>query len=347
MKKIVIYTLIIFSYAYSQDVHLSQFYNSDHFLNPAKVGDYDGDFRLTMNYRNQWRQIDKQPINTYILSFDHMFLVKKHEFDAGIYVVSDRFSGSEFNVISNSNTNYFVNNTKLLASIASYYYLKENKFRFGIQAGLSMRATDPQNQTFDSQWVYVLGDFDKLLSSNEEINNPTKKNVDLNVGMEWSRKIGSFEPKIGFSIHHINRPKESFWDNSTERLRARKVLFAETFYKINQKFSLHPKLLFMWTTKTNDLVLGSNVSMKLDVKNIPMIYFGMHYRHGFVRIVDGLIPTIGTKYKKFDIGLSYDINLSSLSNSSYSNRKGSFELSLIYTGASTIPKKGLIPCERF
>ena len=103
----------------------------------------------------------------------------------------------------------------------------------------------------------------------------------------------------------------------------------------------------MWTAKTNDLVLGANVSMKLDVKNIPVIYFGMHYRHGIVRIVDGLIPTVGIKYKKIDIGLSYDINLSSLSKSSYSNRKGSFELSLIYTGASTIPKKGLIPCERF
>ena len=73
MKRLVIYILMIFSYAFAQDVHLSQFYNSDHFLNPAKVGDYDGDFRFTTNYRNQWRQIDKQPISTYMLSFDHMF----------------------------------------------------------------------------------------------------------------------------------------------------------------------------------------------------------------------------------------------------------------------------------
>jgi hypothetical protein len=87
--------------------------------------------------------------------------------------------------------------------------------------------------------------------------------------------------------------------------------------------------------------------MKLDVKNIPLVYGGLHYRHGVVRIFDALIPTIGTKYKKFDVGLSYDINLSSLSKVSYSNRKGSFELSIIYTGASTLPKKVLIPCERY
>ena len=347
MKKIFVYILILFSSAFAQDVHLSQFYNSDHFLNPAKVGDYDGDFRFTTNYRNQWRQIDKQPISTYMLSFDHMFFVKKHEFDAGIYVVSDRFSGSEFNIISNSNINYFVNNTKLFASLATYYNFKQNKFRFGIQSGLSMSTTDPQNQTYDNQWVYMLGDFDKLLSSKEVIDKSTQKYVDVNLGMEWSRKIGNFEPKMGFSLHHVNRPHQSYWNNSSERIRARKVFFAETYYQINQKYGLHPKLLFMWTAKTNDLVLGANVSMKLDVKNIPLVYGGLHYRHGVVRIFDALIPTIGTKYKKFDVGLSYDINLSSLSKVSYSNRKGSFELSIIYTGASTLPKKVLIPCERY
>lgn len=347
MNRIVIFAVIIFNYALSQDIHLSQFYNSDHFLNPAKVGDYDGDFRVTLNYRNQWRQIDKQPLNTFMLSFDHLFFIKKHEFDVGIYAVSDRFSGSEFNMISNSNVNYFVNKTKLLASLATYYYLKENKFRLGIQAGLSMNGTNPQEQTYDNQWVYVLGDFDKLISSKESNVNSNQKYFDLNAGIEWSRKIGFFEPKIGFSLHHLNRPNESYWNNSLERLRARKVFFAETSYQLNQKISLQPKLLFMWTTKTNDLVLGMNITKKLDVRNVPFMYVGMHYRHGIERIFDAIIPTVGARYKKFDIGLSYDTNLSSLSTYSYSNRKGSFELSLIYTGASTLPKKILIPCERY
>lgn len=347
MKIIVVFLFLSLGFVFSQDIHLSQFYNSDHFLNPAKVGDYDGDFRATLNYRNQWRQIDKQPISTYMLSFDHMFMIKRQEFDAGIFAVSDRFSGSEFNVISNSNIDYFVNNTKLLATLATNYYLKENKFRFGIQAGMSMSATDPHNQTYDKQWVYILGDFDKLLSSNEVVYNQNKKYFDLNVGVEWSRKIGSIEPKIGFSLHHVNRPKTNHWDNSSERLRARKVFFAETYYQLNQKYSLHPKLLFMWTSKTNDLVLGANVTMKLEDKNFPFIYGGLHYRHGVVRIFDAIIPTIGTKYKKFDFALSYDVNLSSLSKVTYSNRKGSFELSLIYTGASTLPKKLLIPCDRY
>lgn len=347
MKKVLVYFCFLYTYGFSQDVHLSQFYNSDHFLNPAKVGDYDGDYRVTLNYRNQWRQIDKQPISTYMLSFDHLFFIKNHEFDAGIFAVSDRFAGSEYNIISNSNVNYFVNNTKLLATIATNYFWKQNKFRIGLQTGLAMSATDPQNQTYDNQWYYLLGDFDKSIPSKELNNKPSQKYVDLNLGFEWSRKIGNFEPKLGFSIHHVNRPKDSYWNTSSERLRARKVFFAETYYQINSQLSLHPKFLMMWTTKTNDMILGVNVSKKLTVKSIPFVYGGIHYRHGVVRIFDALIPTVGTKYKKFDIGLSYDVNLSSLSAGTNSNRKGSFELSVIYTGASTLPKKILIPCDRF
>jgi type IX secretion system PorP/SprF family membrane protein len=347
MKKLGLFIIFISSISFGQDVHLSQFYNSDHFLNPAKVGDYDGDYRVTVNYRNQWRQIDKQPISTYMLSFDHLFFIKNHEFDAGIYAVSDRFSGSEFNIISNSNINYFVNNTKLMATIATNYFWRQNKFRFGMQTGLAMKSTDPQNQTYDSQWYYLLGDFDKSLPSNELNNKPSQKYFDLNLGIEWSRKIGNFEPKLGFSLHHVNMPKESYWNTSSERLKMRKVLFAETYYQINSQYSLHPKFLFMWTAKANDMILGANVSKKLNVKYVPLIYVGLHYRHGVQRIFDALIPTVGTKYKKFDIGLSYDVNLSSLSSGTNSNRKGSVELSVIYTGASTLPKKILIPCERF
>ena len=39
----------------AQDIHLSQFYTQDHLLNPARVGDHTGDYRISVNYRNQWR----------------------------------------------------------------------------------------------------------------------------------------------------------------------------------------------------------------------------------------------------------------------------------------------------
>jgi hypothetical protein len=102
----------------------------------------------------------------------------------------------------------------------------------------------------------------------------------------------------------------------------------------------------MWTSKANDLLIGTNLQVQTMNKIIPTYYAGLHYRHGVSRIFDAIIPTVGFYYKKYAIGLSYDVNLSSLSTGTNS-RKGTFEFSLIYTGASTIPKKVLLPCNRY
>ena len=343
---LILFLVVTTNVIVAQDIHLSQFYNSDHLLNPAKMGDYDGDYRLTLNYRNQWSQLNKQPISTYLLSFDHLFYLKNHQFDAGIMISSDRFTGKEFNTILNSNINYTVNSTKILASISTSYNWKLNTFRIGVQTGLVSSASDPSTQTYPGQWDYQAGDFNKGVPSLETQLKPSQKYWDLNIGSQWSRKIGKLEPKLGFSINHINMPKDSYLKNNSERLRARKVFFAELNYVLTPSLVLQPKTLFMWTAKANDFLLGSNLRKSISNKIIPSIYLGLFYRHGIDRTFDALIPSGGFKYKKFDIGLSYDVNLSSLS-SGTNSRKGTFEFSAIYTGASTMPKKVFIPCDRY
>src|SRR5688572_7489373 len=48
-----------------QDLHLSQFFNSPLTTNPANTGFIpDGDFRLGINYRNQWSSIMTVPYKT-------------------------------------------------------------------------------------------------------------------------------------------------------------------------------------------------------------------------------------------------------------------------------------------
>ena len=50
---------------------------------------------------------------------------------------------------------------------------------------------------------------------------------------------------------------------------------------------------------------------------------GLHYR-----LKDAIIPSIAINYNKFRVGLSYDINISSLKTASHS--KGGAEISIIY-----------------
>lgn len=338
--------LLLYFPLFSQDIHLSQFYNQDHLLNPTKVGDYDGDYRLTANYRNQWRQLNKQPISTYLLSFDHIFFFDKHQFHAGLMLTSDRFQGEETNYATGIPFSYTVNSTKILASISYALQYRKHIIRTGLQTGMVMSASDPTTQTFPSQWDYQSGDFNGKLANLESQLKPSQKYFDLNLGVSWTKKFVFGIPKVGFSINHINRPKDSYFKNNQERLRARKVFFSEVMIPLGFRFSLQPKLLFMWTAKANDLLIGTNLQVQTSYKVIPTYYFGMHYRHGIARIFDAIIPTVGFNYKKYAIGISYDVNLSDLSKGTDS-RKGSFEFSLMYTGASTIPKKVLLPCNRF
>lgn len=330
----------------AQDIHLSQFYNSDHLLNPSKIGDYDGDFRFNANYRNQWRQIGKQPISTYAVAFDHMFFLKDHVFNAGVFVSNDRFTGTEFNLITNSNFNYSVVSSKIFLALAYGLDWRKNNFRFGLQGGLVTSSSDPTTQTFPGQWDYNYGDFNQATPSLETQLKPSQKYFDLNVGGQWTKSYSRFTTKIGFSLNHINRPFDSYFQTKSERLKIRNVLFSELNYTISEKMSVQPRILYMWTAKANDLILGLNFRQRIKNKTIPSVYYGLHYRHGLDRTLDALIPTFGFHYKKVDIGLNYDVNISSLS-SGTDSRKGTFEFSLIYTGVSTLPKNIFLPCERY
>src|SRR3546814_18997064 len=43
--------------AFAQDPHLSQYYSSPLFLNPALTGMFNGEFRLSGNQKTQWGRI--------------------------------------------------------------------------------------------------------------------------------------------------------------------------------------------------------------------------------------------------------------------------------------------------
>jgi type IX secretion system PorP/SprF family membrane protein len=336
---VIIFTVLIFSStSVAQDIHLSQFYTADHLLNPAKVGDYDGDYRFIGNYRNQWRQINQDPLNTYIASFDKAFHYYSHEIDGGILVAHDEFTG--FNTLT----------TKVLLTGGYGYLLKGHKLRGGIQAGMVFNSTDLSKQTFPEQWNYYPGGsqtglFDPNLPTNETTLNRSQNYFDLNLGVQWSKRFNKIESKSGFALNHLNRPKDSYFSSAVERLRMRKVFHAEVNFYLNSKITLQPKLLWMWTSNANNMVFGGNLRYATKYKMLPAVFAGAFYRSGANRNTDALVPVVGFSYKRFDLGFSYDVNASSLSEGV--KRARTFEFSIIYTGASSKPKFIALPCDRY
>jgi type IX secretion system PorP/SprF family membrane protein len=340
MKKqlIVIVSLLLLKYGVAQDIHLSQFYTSEHLLNPAKVGDFEGDYRIIGNYRNQWRQINTDPLNTYVLSFDKAFRYYSHEIDGGILLARDEFTG--FNTLTQ----------KVLLSAGYAYILKGHKLRIGIQPGMVFKSTDLNKQTFPSQWNYnpgpdQVGFFDPSMDRQENTITASQSYFDLNMGVQWSKRIGKFEFKSGFAMNHINKPKDTFFATQIERLKSRQVFHSEVNYYLTNAITIQPKMLWMWTAKANELVFGSNVKLGTGLKAIPGVFAGAFYRHGANRNIDAIIPIAGFSYKRFDFGFSYDVNVSELSDNV--KRRKTFELSVIYTGASSKPTYMALPCDRY
>jgi type IX secretion system PorP/SprF family membrane protein len=339
MKKVLLIILSLVALkSIAQDIHLSQFYTSDHLLNPAKVGDFNGDYRFIGNYRNQWRQINTDPLNTYVLSFDKAFHYYSHEIDAGILFARDEFTG--FSTLTN----------KVLLSLGYGYILDGHKLRIGFQPGMVFKSTDLSKQTFPSQWNYnpgpnQTGFFDPSMDKQESTINQSQSYFDLNLGVQWSKRIKKIEPKCGFAINHINKPKDTFFATQIERLKTRQVFHSEINYFVTNSITIQPKILWMWTTKANELVLGSNFKFGTGLKKLPGVFAGAYFRHGANRNVDALIPVAGFTYKRFDLGFSYDVNISELS--ANVNRRRTFEFSIIYTGFSSKPTYMALPCDRY
>ena len=72
-------TLCLAPCAFTQDLHFSQFFNSPLSTNPANTGFIpDGDYRIGINYRNQWSSVMALPYKT-MSAFGDMQVMQKED----------------------------------------------------------------------------------------------------------------------------------------------------------------------------------------------------------------------------------------------------------------------------
>ncbi|NQY11561.1 MAG: PorP/SprF family type IX secretion system membrane protein [Flavobacteriales bacterium] len=328
--------LVFVSSAYGQDIHLSQFYTSDDLLNPAKTGDYIGDFKITANYRTQWRQVanGNDGIGSFMLAYNKPVFISDEEVDIGVIFTQDNFEGLS------------ITGNKILISTAYQLELGQSNVRVGVQFGPVFRSTDFSNYFFPNQWVYYPdGTFDNTLPNNENGVNNASTYLDLNFGSAWKREFNKLTLDAGFALNHINRPNDSHFNTSSERLRVRKVVHVMADYRLSSKIIIEPKMQLMWTTKANVVLFGGNAKIKSGFDLISWMTAGLFYRHGFGRTIDAIYPVVGLRYSNFDVGFSYDYNVSDLSG--VDSRKASFEVSIVYTAPISKTDYALLPCFRY
>ena len=329
---------VLVSKAKAQDIHFSQFFATPLLVNPALSGVYKGDFRITGNYRQQWKSVS-EPFTTAAFGGDYQFyMLNGDRISAGMQFVSDQAGVGALKTTQ----------TYVVGAYHKSFGL--NNFHGGLQFGYVEQSVDITKFTFPNQFDRDIGQFNNendALPNSESNLQENSQYLDAAIGFAWSRDFGKFEPVVGFSIYDLNYPKKSLTETEDAKSKARPILSAGGTYELNEKYYLMPMFKYMFQTKASDMLIGSNIAMRLSVPKVKLnaVYAGLETRTGIGRKTDAAIIMAGMIFKKLQVGVSYDVNVSSLRTSS--GYRGATEFSVIYTGLSTQLDRAHIPCNRY
>lgn len=299
--------------ANSQDVHFSQFFEAPLYRNPALAGILNGDVRVQTVYRSQWNSVGNA-YKTGSVNAEYKLPVKDDYLTLGMQVLYDK-SGS----IDLSTTQVFpaVNYHKSLSQDRSMF------LSLGFMGGLVQRSID-RSKISTTTTYQGGGDGERALT-------PGYKYFDGSAGLSFNTQLGDNVDNnlvVGVAYHHFNHPKASFYNNASVIVQPKWVFSGDVKMAINE---------YSFATIYNDYVRQGSYSEMMS----GMLYgfkIGSYSDQpdytlqmgAFLRWKDAVIPTLQMDYHPFSFSLSYDVNISQLSQSTHG--RGGFELSLKYLG---------------
>lgn len=302
--------LVCLQSAYGQHYQFSQFYAAPTYLNPAFTG-ADVCSRVSLNYRNQWSGIPGG-FTTYQASVDHA--LSRYKGGIGLQFFNDKtglggLSTTQMSLLYAYETRI---NKKLMG-------------RAGISAGGVQRRVNMGSFTFGDQISRR-----DASSSVEGADAASIKYFALNVGVVvFSRTAWG-----GVAASNINEPNQSLTGGSSA-LPAEFKVHGGYKYTFNERVigNSHERqtltLAFNYKkqAKYNQIDLGVYFTKDMLVigcwyRGIPIFKPVREYINN-----DALVFLFGISVGKYNIGYSYDLTLSKLTNA---NTKGTHELSMSY-----------------
>ena len=321
----------------AQDIHFAQYYSYAASLNPALIGNYDGSFRASVLYRNQWGSpLGKSAFSTVGADIDVSLLegyLKDDKLGIGVSFFNDRSGQAGLSVLN--------------AALSAAYHKgfgKYNQHRLSLGAQgafIQKRLDDP-----------LFGD--QFRGHNQAVQNASAENFqngvynfDFNCGLYWRSMINDrARLSAGFSVYHLLEPKEGMidTDNPDYKLPRRFTgdLGVEVYFK--KKFSIQPEFLFMQQGQSREIMPGMFFGYYFNTgfRNNSSIHVGARYRVGDAAVIMGQV-----EFRNVRLGFAYDVNTSSLNTST--RYRGAYEFCLTYVGESIKSFKAnkSLPSRRF
>ncbi len=332
----------------AQDIHFSQFYLSPLNLNPALTGVSNCTGRLAMNFRNQWSPVLKSnAYNTFAMSYDQKMPVGRYDYFG--------LGGSFFGDVAGTH-NFGTMQGKISASYSKQMggYRKRAHFLvIGAEGGLARRGLN----TDEFKWP------EEYNNSFETVTNPNFFFGDISAGILWWSILDEYTNfYIGGAFHHLNQANQSFkraFVDSTghviSTITNNNGLYTKVTIHGGAQFEIQPRIAvlpyFVTFIQGPHVEVNVGTAMRFALGNSRLnqqgFQVGFWYRFGTQYESklhsDAVILTTKFDYQNFNIGLSYDVNISALRSASKLNN--GLELSVIYNICG--PEHRGIYCPKF
>lgn len=307
--------------ALAQDHMYSQFFNSPVYLNPALNGQFDGDLRMNLVYRNQYTS--GAGLSYLSASIDY----NVPQFGGGFGLMFTRGSEGAAYLIKNN-----------ISGIYSYSVGSDDfVLSFGLQAGLTNRSVDYGKLVFGDQIDPRLGYIPGLPTAADAALFNNKFYFDSGAGINLT--TGNFN--VGGALQHINRPDESL-TGTPAKLPMRGVFHASYRYNVTQddnvdeseKSYIVPSVVIYKQSTAQSVNVGFQYKRKSI--NAGLWYRSSGFGSGPSTVVLSLIFDISINRdggEKARLGVSHDVPVRG--GLSYGNTSGTTEGSIGYE--TTLP----------
>lgn len=285
-------------------------------VNPAYTGIFDGRMRISTDYRQQWANIST-PFTTALVSVDGKLWgdedLKQAPFNIGMQFMTDRSMKGAFS------SNYI---TLTSAYHIPLEYEAKNTFGLGLSLSYGSRRIDFSSLSFEQQ--FTSGGFDLALPSGEVALQNLKPFVTAGAGLLYCYNDiseGSFL-ELGVSAFHLNKPKQSVFNDLSETVPVRYAAQASYQRYVNPKTILNIKAVYQQQAAVNYLLGGLYITSILgDEDSDKSIGGGLFYRTG-----DSFSPYLSLGFGDLQLSFSYDISTQQLNKDA--TKASSMEMSL-------------------
>jgi len=316
----IIALILVLNFAVQQaksqiDPHFSQYYANPLWLNPALTGVTDGDYRVNINAKQQWSNLN----NGYLTAGASFDMAPKKNLAFGGMIINQRAGDIGYN--------------QLNALVSGSYRIRFGRegdqiINFGLQAGIINKSFDPSKVTLGSQYNPIIG-YDPGMGFNENISSSNYLAPDVNAGIMYFDGSGNKNVNVfaGASVSHLTQPKDKFVGGNA-RLPMRFTGHGGARIKLSYLLDITPNFIYLKQGDAQEIAAGAYAQLMLNPESD--ILFGSNYR-----VDDSAIAFVGLHFKSMVFGVSYDFNTSQLNRATGS--RGGLELSIAFTS-----RKGIV-----